>query len=114
MRIQIASDLHFEIWKRFMPDPARQFSPDESRDLLILAGDITDGNRQFGVSFIRRELGVSPVILRAGQPRVFPCSEAGHGGVLARVCGGERGVLLPERRYGRDRGPAFLRRGMVL
>ena len=53
MKIQIASDLHFEIWRRFMPDPVDQFAPDESRDLLILAGDITDGDRQFGVSFIR-------------------------------------------------------------
>ena len=60
MKIQIASDLHFEIWRRFMPDPVGQFAPDESRDLLILAGDITDGDRQFGVSFMRRELDVSP------------------------------------------------------
>ena len=71
MKIQIASDLHFEIWKRFMPDPEGQFEPDEARDLLILAGDITDGNRQFGVSFIGRELGVSPVIYVPGNHEYF-------------------------------------------
>lgn len=74
MKIQIASDLHFEIWRRFMPDPADQFAPDDSRDLLILAGDITDGNRQFGVSFVRRELAVSPVIYMVGNPRGYPYS----------------------------------------
>ena len=43
MKIQIASDLHFEMWKRELPDPVDQFEPDETRDLLILAGDITSG-----------------------------------------------------------------------
>ena len=55
MKIQIASDFHFEIWKRDLPDPEQQFAPDETRDLLILAGDITDGDRQF-VSGRRRRL----------------------------------------------------------
>ena len=71
MKIQIASDLHLEIWKRFLPDPARQFAPDESRDLLILAGDITDGKRQFGVSFVRREIATSPVIYVPGNHEYF-------------------------------------------
>ena len=71
MKIQIASDLHFEIWRRFMPDPADQFAPDETRDLLVLAGDITDGNRQFGVSFIRRELQISPVIYVPGNHEYY-------------------------------------------
>ena len=71
MKIQIASDLHFEIWRRFMPDPVDQFAPDDSRDLLILAGDITDGNRQFGVSFVRRELAVSPVIYVPGNHEYY-------------------------------------------
>ena len=71
MKIQIASDLHFEIWKRFMPDPEGQFEPDEARDLLILAGDITDGNRQFGVSFVRREIATSPVIYVPGNHEYF-------------------------------------------
>ena len=74
MKIQIASDLHFEIWRRFMPDPESQFAPDESRDLLILAGDITDGDRQFGVSFIRRELAISPVIYVPGNHEYFHAS----------------------------------------
>lgn len=71
MKIQIASDLHFEIWRRFMPDPADQFASDETRDLLVLAGDITDGNRQFGVSFIRRELQISPVIYVPGNHEYY-------------------------------------------
>ena len=54
-----------------MPDPARQFAPDESRDLLILAGDITDGKRQFGVSFVRREIATSPVIYVPGNHEYF-------------------------------------------
>ena len=71
MKIQIASDLHFEIWRRFMPDPERQFAPDPARDLLILAGDITDGKRQYGVSFVRRELDLSPVVYVPGNHEYF-------------------------------------------
>ena len=71
MKIQIASDLHFEIWRRFMPDGQHQFAPDAARDLLILAGDITDGKRQFGVSFVRRELDVSPVIYVPGNHEYY-------------------------------------------
>ena len=67
MKIQIASDLHFEIWKRHLPDPLDQFEPDENRDLLILAGDIVDGKRKFGMPFIRREIGISPVIFVPGN-----------------------------------------------
>ena len=54
-----------------MPDPEDQFAPDESRDLLVLAGDITDGNRQFGVSFVRREIATSPVIYVPGNHEYF-------------------------------------------
>ena len=71
MKIQIASDLHFEIWKWHLPDPEDQFAPDESRDLLILAGDIVDGKRQFGMAFIRRELKISPVIFVPGNHEYF-------------------------------------------
>ena len=67
MKIQIASDLHFELWKRNLPDPKRQFAPDKDRDLLILAGDIVDGNRDHGIPFIRRELKISPVIFVPGN-----------------------------------------------
>ena len=67
MKIQIASDLHMELWKRDLPDPERQFAPDTSRDLLILAGDIVDGNRDYGLAFIRRELGISPVVYVPGN-----------------------------------------------
>ena len=71
MKIQIASDLHFEIWRTFMPDPAKQFCADEDRDLLILAGDITDGDRQFGVSFVHRELRISPVVYVPGNHEYY-------------------------------------------
>ena len=51
-----------------MPDPADQFAPDDSRDLLILAGDITDGNRQFGVFVCPPRAGCLTGHLRARQP----------------------------------------------
>ena len=53
MKIQIASDLHLENWQRDLPQPVYQFEPDRHRDLLILAGDITTGSRQWGMPFIR-------------------------------------------------------------
>ena len=71
MKIQIASDLHMENWHRDLPDPARQFAPDRTRDLLILAGDITNGSRQWGMPFIRRELGISPVIFVPGNHEYY-------------------------------------------
>ena len=71
MKVQIASDLHFEIWKHHQPDPVDQFAPDEDRDLLILAGDIVDGKRQWGMPFIRRELDVSPVIFVPGNHEYY-------------------------------------------
>lgn len=71
MKIQIASDLHMELWKQDLPDPARQFASDETRDLLILAGDIVDGNRDHGMPFIQRELGISPVVFVPGNHEYF-------------------------------------------
>ena len=71
MKIQIASDLHFEMWTRDLPDPVDQFEPDEARDLLILAGDITSGTRRWGMPFIRRELGISPVIFVPGNHEYY-------------------------------------------
>ena len=71
MKIQIASDLHFEIWKRHLPDPQNQFAPDENRDLLILAGDIVDGKRVHGMPFIRREIGISPVVFVPGNHEYY-------------------------------------------
>ena len=75
MKIQIASDLHFETWKRDLPDPVDQFEPDESRDLLILAGDITDGRTDYGLPFIRRELDISPVIYVPGNHEYYYASK---------------------------------------
>ena len=97
MKIQIASDLHFELWKRNLPDRERQFAPDKDRDLLILAGDIVDGNRDHGLPFIRRELKTLPGDLRAGQPRVPPCPKAGSGRLLARLRRAVPRVLLSQR-----------------
>ena len=71
MKIQIASDLHLENWQLNMPNPIGQFEPDPTRDLLILAGDITDGNRRWGLPFIRSELDVSPVIFVPGNHEYY-------------------------------------------
>ena len=71
MKIQIASDLHLELWHRDLPSPTHQFAPDRTRDLLILAGDIVNGKRKFGLPFIRRELGISPVIFVPGNHEYY-------------------------------------------
>ncbi len=71
MNIQIASDLHLENWQRDLPHPAYQFDTDVTRDLLILAGDITTGSRQWGLPFIQRELDVSPVIFVPGNHEYY-------------------------------------------
>ena len=71
MKIQIASDLHLENWQRDLPQPVYQFDSDRHRDLLILAGDITTGSRQWGMPFIRRELDISPVIFVPGNHEYY-------------------------------------------
>ena len=71
MKIQIASDLHLENWQRDLPQPVYQFDSDRHRDLLILAGDITNGTRQWGMPFIRRELDISPVIFVPGNHEYY-------------------------------------------
>ena len=71
MKIQIASDLHLENWQRDLPQPVYQFDSDRRRDLLILAGDITNGSRQWGMPFIRRELDISPVIFVPGNHEYY-------------------------------------------
>ena len=71
MKIQIASDLHLENWQRDLPQPVYQFDSDRHRDLLILAGDITNGSRQWGMPFIRRELDISPVIFVPGNHEYY-------------------------------------------
>ena len=75
MKIQIASDLHLELWKLDFPDPERQFAADESRDLLILAGDIVDGKTDYGLPFIKRELDISPVIFVPGNHEYYYASK---------------------------------------
>ena len=96
MKIQIASDLHMELWKRDLPDPERQFAPDEARDLLILAGDIVDGNRDYGLAFIRRELDLSPVVYVPGNHEYHYAPKAGSGRILAGVFWREPRFLLSE------------------
>ena len=100
MKIQIASDLHFEMWKRDLPDPVDQFEPDRTRDLLILAGDITSGYRRWGTPFIRRELGISPIIFVPGNHEYFHATKADVDAFWRSVCGRKRGFLLSQRRYG--------------
>ena len=75
MKIQIASDLHFEMWQEDLPDPVDQFTPDETRDLLILAGDITNGRTDYGLPFIGRELNISPVIYVPGNHEYYYSSK---------------------------------------
>ena len=75
MKIQIASDLHLEQWRLNLPDPARHFASDESRDLLILAGDIMDSRTEYGLPFIRRELDISPVIYVPGNHEYYYASK---------------------------------------
>lgn len=71
MKIQIASDLHLENWQRDLPHPVYQFKPDKNRDLLIVAGDMTDGNREWGLPFLQRELEISPVIFVPGNHEYY-------------------------------------------
>ena len=97
MKIQIASDLHFELWKRDLPDRERQFAPDKDRDLLILAGDIVDGNRDHGMPFIRRELKISPVLFVPGNHEYHHAPKAGSGRLLARLRRAVPRVLLSQR-----------------
>ena len=73
MNIQIASDLHLEHWQRNLP-PLHLFTPDRTRDLLILAGDVTDGKTDFGLPFLTRELDVSPVIYVPGNHEYYYAS----------------------------------------
>ena len=113
MKIQIASDLHLENWQRDLP-PLHLFTPDRTRDLLILAGDVTDGKTDFGLPFIRRELEFSPVIYVPGNHEYYfaPSRQKVDDGWRALQI--SSGVLLPERRHrGHRRGP-LLRRLLVL
>ena len=71
MKIQIASDLHLELETGSSPYPESVFKPDPGRDILVLAGDITDGNRWFGMSFIELELLISPIILVPGNHEYY-------------------------------------------
>lgn len=71
MKNQIASDLHLENWQRDLPHPVYQFKPDKSRDMLFIAGDMTDGNREWWMPFLWRELDISPVILVPGNHEYY-------------------------------------------
>lgn len=94
MKVQIASDLHLEMYaaQRRAPDgayrsatdargrphvleggtvypPSEAFSPVRGRDLLILAGDIGTGDLAQG--FVERELNISPVIYVPGNHEYY-------------------------------------------
>ena len=68
MRIQIASDLHLEGRKAYMPERAA-FDPVPSRNLLVLAGDI--GTHLLAREFVLRELEISPVIYVPGNHEYY-------------------------------------------
>ena len=68
MKIQIASDLHLEMYQGGMPHPA-YFRAVEDRDLLVLAGDI---HVHTGAKdFVTRELEISPVIYVPGNHEYY-------------------------------------------
>ena len=63
-RIQIVFDLHLERYGHEAPEDG-SFEPNESRDFLILAGDIGTGLGAY--KFIERELQRSPVVYVLGN-----------------------------------------------
>ena len=97
MKIQIASDLHLENWQRDLPQPVYQFEPDRHRDLLILAGDITTGSRQWGMPFIRRELDISPVIFVPGNHEYYHATKQDVDSFWRSHADAHARVSLPER-----------------
>ena len=68
MKIQIASDLHLEGRKGYMPERAA-FDPVPSRDVLVLAGDI--GTHLLAQEFVLRVLEISPVIYVPGNHEYY-------------------------------------------
>ena len=68
MKIQIASDLHLELRKDWMPN-SEEFRSVPDRDVLVLAGDI--GTYMNAMAFIKKELAVSPVIYVPGNHEYY-------------------------------------------
>ena len=68
MKIQIASDLHLEACGALCPD-SRAFVSVESRDVLVLVGDISV--RKSAHQFVERELEISPVIYVPGNHQYY-------------------------------------------
>lgn len=68
MKIQIASDLHLEMYRVPYP-PVRYFSPVADRDVLVLAGDI--GTHTSALKFVEGEARISPVILVPGNHEYY-------------------------------------------
>ena len=68
MKIQLASDLHLEMWPGNLPDRS-VFRPVAGRDLLVLAGDI--GVFDSAQAFIERELRRSPVLYVPGNHEYY-------------------------------------------
>ena len=75
MKIQIASDLHLEMWPFALPSTTKQFQADLDRDVLVLAGDIMDGRRQQGLDFLAVELDRSPIIYVPGNHEYYHSSK---------------------------------------
>lgn len=68
MRIQIASDLHIEFYRKRMP-PREKFQAVEDRDVLVLAGDI--GVQMMARRFIEEQIEISPVIYVPGNHEYY-------------------------------------------
>ena len=68
MKIQIASDLHLEFYKRHTPPPD-VFVPVPDRDVLVLVGDI--GVDMQAWHFVKEELAISPVLYVPGNHEYY-------------------------------------------
>ena len=68
MKIQLASDLHLEMYRDHYP-PIQDFCSVADRDVLVLAGDI--GTHTNALRFVQDEARVSPVILVPGNHEYY-------------------------------------------
>ena len=68
MKIQIASDLHLEMYRDNYPTHL-VFRPVADRDVLVLAGDI--GTHTNALQFVQDEARISPVILIPGNHEYY-------------------------------------------
>ena len=115
MKLQIMSDLHFEMHADGGAELIRELDP-TGVDVLVLAGDITMARHYEDLASVFKPLAreVSPHPVRAREPRVLQViAEGGRakpGEADERVSRGRD----PRERYRRDRRSAFHRRHDVV